>query len=988
MIRWVGIVVASVSALALAAPGTAGAAATTRVGQAPHPPAGAKRIGPLPAATQLQVTITLRPRDPAALAAYATAVSTPGSSVYRHYLTVAEFAARFAPTPAQVAAVASALRRQGLNPGPAAPNRLSIPLTATAAQLARALSTSFNSVQLPDGRHAFANTAAPAFPAETASLIQGVVGLDSLYQAHPLGLAAPRARMPRAAPRVVTGGPQPCSTAVTDAKNDGAYTADQLASAYELSSQYQAGNEGAGQTVALFELEPFSASDISSYQTCYGTSASVSTVTVDTGAGSGSGSGESALDIEDVIGLAPKATLQVYEGPNTNAGVLDTYSKIATDDVAKVTSTSWGLCESQEGSSDAASENTIFQEMATQGQSIFAAAGDSGSEDCGTTSLAVDDPASQPYVTGVGGTSLTTLGPPPTESVWNDQCSGGGCGGGGGVSSLWRMPSYQSGAKASLDVINAHSSSTPCAAISGSGDCREVPDVSADADPATGYLIFYRRKWSGIGGTSAAAPTWAAFTALVNASSTCGGTPIGFANPLLYEAAAASYSSAFNDITVGNNDITGTNGGLYPAGAGYDMASGLGSPRGAVLPGVLCAGAETSSIGTVTLPDSASMPTGIAVDPVNHIAYVAESKANAVAKITATNGTSFSGTASDIASSSLCAGSCPLPGLNFPDDLTLDSSQHLLASNFCVGVQTGVCSGEPSATTAAASQQTGTSSGQTDALAGCSYPSGEAVFTPSSGASRLFMACAGSGIVAECSPSGGGTPVCGSTAPSTVALTEPGGGSGQPVPSGVADDPTETATPAVIVADARNGTLSVISLSGSTLTAGAPVQLASSCEPAYVATGPAAGGTAAVYVACPGNGTIEVGTLSGTTLGTFTATALPTLGSSTPSPYGIAVNAAGTLLAVSDSANGDLVVYPALSGTSLNSPALVTVGSVPDGVAIDGSNVFVANEGSATVSVVDPGSASPQARGHVVPQHGPNRPVSHTPLVAPVASDG
>ena len=128
----------------------------------------------------------------------------------------------------------------------------------------------------------------------------------------------------------------------------------------------------------------------------------------------------------------------------------------------------------------------------------------------------------------------------------------------------------------------------PCGAAVGSY-CREVPDVSADADPYTGYVIDYDGSWTGIGGTSAAAPLWAAFMALTDASSSCGGKPVGFANPALYGVAGgASYTSAFQDITVGNNDYTESNSGLYPAGAGYDMASGLGTPDAAVLAPLLC----------------------------------------------------------------------------------------------------------------------------------------------------------------------------------------------------------------------------------------------------------------------------------------------------------------------------------------------------------------------------------------------------------------
>jgi len=603
-----------------------------RVGARPALPPGARTLGALAGATRLEVTVTLRPRDPAALAAYATAVATPGSAVYHHYLTVAQFAQRFGPSAGQIGAVDSALRSQGLSPGAVSANGLAIDVRATAVALAHAFSIGFRRVVLPGGRNAFANTAAPSLAASVVGDVQGVVGLDTLAVPRPVSLVRARthAAAPAVTPDVVTGGPQPCTTAKDQAPGNFAYTADQLASAYSFSSLYGAGDEGAGQTVALYELEPYDPNDIAAYQTCYKTSATVTSVLVDGGAGSGSGSGEAALDIEDVIGLAPKASILVYQGPNTDSGAIDTYNAIISQDTASVISTSWGLCESQEGSDAAQAENTLFQEAATQGQTIVAAAGDDGSEDCfpQNSTLSVDDPGSQPYVTSVGGTSLTALGPPPTESVWNDECSEGACGGGGGISSLWPMPPYQSGAPGSLNVINPNSSGTRCGATTGSY-CREVPDVAADADPGTGYLIYYdgdgrdtdAAGWTGIGGTSAAAPLWAALIALTNASSACSGAAVGFLNPDLYSAAASGYANDFNDITSGNNDITGSNGGLYPAGPGYDMASGLGTPNGANLPAALCGGASPGANKvTVTNPGDQSSTLGSPVSvPVSAI---------------------------------------------------------------------------------------------------------------------------------------------------------------------------------------------------------------------------------------------------------------------------------------------------------------------------------------------------------------------------------
>ena len=204
------------------------------------------------------------------------------------------------------------------------------------------------------------------------------------------------------------------------------------------------------------------------------------------------------------------------------------------------------------------------------------------------------------------------------------------------------MPSYQSGAPSALNVKNANSSGTQCGAPTGT-DCREVPDVSATADPYEGYAVYYDGAWQSIGGTSGATPTWAAFTALTNASTYCHGTAIGFANPVLYAAAADAYSSSFDDITSGTNSISRRHT-LYPAGTAYDMASGLGTPTGAPLAATLCNGGTppaASGIGSVAMPDSSAMPTGVVVDTTDHIAYIAESAANAVAEIAGTNATSI-----------------------------------------------------------------------------------------------------------------------------------------------------------------------------------------------------------------------------------------------------------------------------------------------------------------------------------------------------------
>ena len=545
-----------------AASASAAAPATTRLGTRAAIPSAARPLGTLAASQQLTTTVTLSPADPSGLQAFVQSVSTPGSPTYHQYLTVAQFAQRFGPTSTQIDQVRSALAADGLTLGTLSANNLSFTASGTARQISQAFGVTLRHYRLPSGRIGFAAGSAPAVPSSIAADVQGVLGLDTLVQAQRMSLKPAR---PLARPQsrghghttTASSAVTPCSAASAAGTRYGAYTPDQFAHAYSFNGLYSAGDTGSGTSIALFELEPHLSSDIATYQSCMGTSATVTNTDVDGGAGSGAGQGEAALDIEDVLGLAPAASIDVYNGPNTQSGVYDTYAKIVSADTSQVISTSWGLCEAAEGSSSAASENTLFEEAASQGQSVFAAAGDSGADDCGNGTRAVDDPASQPDVTGVGGTHLSSDTAAASQTVWNDGSPYGA--GGGGTSTLWSAPSWQS-------------------PVTG-GSMREVPDVSADADENTGYVVYYRRRWTAIGGTSAAAPLWASLAALADTS--CG-SPIGLANTALYAAPA----SGFDDVTGGNNSYGGVTG--FNAGHGYDEASGLGTPVASSLAPALC----------------------------------------------------------------------------------------------------------------------------------------------------------------------------------------------------------------------------------------------------------------------------------------------------------------------------------------------------------------------------------------------------------------
>jgi subtilase family serine protease len=601
----------------------------------------------------LKLTIALRPQNASALQSLATAVSTPGSPSYRHFVTVDQFAKRFGATSAQISAVQSQLRSQGLTVGAPSANHLTLPVSGSVAQVQSAFSTRLSKVKLKSGETTYFNSAAVALPASVAGDVQGVVGLDGAAIPRPQYVkpTAKRSSMMRhaLAPQEATGGPQPCSQA-TALQNQG-YTADQIATAYNFSPYYLSGDMGAGQTVALYEEgAPYPQSDVGEFQGCYGTTGTVTLVPVDGGPGAYNandpnaveGDGEVTLDIDVVSELAPKANILVYSAPGTASGGIDTLTAIVSQNQAKVVSISYGACEKNTPQATSTAENTLMQEAAAQGQTVFSSSGDAGDAMCSQanpaspdTSLSVIDPGAQPFNTSVGGTTLTAISPTPTETVWNDNYTidnnGGvhGSGSGGGVSQNFKMPAYQSTAASFLGLVNADSGKVSC----GGGSCREVPDVAADASAGTGYVVFSNGAWTVTGGTSASSPLWAGLFALADASSTCRGLSLGFANPALYQVAGSAYLSNFYDIGPtpspksgqADNDVffNHTNGfdanpGIYPTTADYDMTTGLGSPNAAALGKSLCSVRAPVYTVAVTNPGNQSTATGTSVSLAVH----------------------------------------------------------------------------------------------------------------------------------------------------------------------------------------------------------------------------------------------------------------------------------------------------------------------------------------------------------------------------------
>ena len=247
-----------------------------RIGTAPRVASTAVALGRVSVSQPIELDIALRPRNPAALSSFATAVSSPSSPLYRRYLRPGAFGSAFGATSATVTSTVSALRRLGLGAGKVSSNRLLIKVSATAGAVERAFHTTIVRYRLASGAVFYANRAAPRIPASIAGGIQAIAGLDDLPLFRPESLIGPvhgaKLRIATATNpnTVVPGGPRPCLQASESASaNGGPYTADEIASAYGFSELYLGGDYGAGVSVAVFELEAFNQADVRAYDQCY-----------------------------------------------------------------------------------------------------------------------------------------------------------------------------------------------------------------------------------------------------------------------------------------------------------------------------------------------------------------------------------------------------------------------------------------------------------------------------------------------------------------------------------------------------------------------------------------------------------------------------------------------------------------------------------------------------------------------------------------------
>ena len=495
----------------------------------------------------IRVTLRLKRRTPLNMAELQKQSTQPAHE--RQHMTHEEYEQRHGASPDDMSKVEEFAHEHRLAVAEADAARRTVVLSGTVAAFSSAFDVELKLYE-HEGTRFRGRVGAVHIPPELEGIITGVFGLDNRPQAKPHF----RRR------QTEMTGMRPHATGTS-------YTPLQVAQAYN----FPTGLNGSGQTIALIELGGgYRPRDLSSYfKSLKLKQPKITPVSVDGGHNTATGDpngpdGEVVLDIEVAGAVAPAASIVVYFAPNTDAGFLDAITTAIHDKKNKpsVVSISWGGPEGAFTQQALTSFDEAFQAATALGVTVCAASGDNGSTDgVSDGQQHVDFPASDPYVLACGGTSLRITGNTAVESVWNEQPQGGGATG-GGISDVFALPDYQKNAG-----IPPSSNDKQIR--------RGVPDVAGDADPETGYQIFVDGQPSVIGGTSAVAPLMAGLVARLNQKA---GQPIGFLNPVLYQQADGA--GVFHDVTQGNN-------GAYTAGPGWDACTGLGSPDGTKLAGVL-----------------------------------------------------------------------------------------------------------------------------------------------------------------------------------------------------------------------------------------------------------------------------------------------------------------------------------------------------------------------------------------------------------------
>ena len=538
---------------------------------------------------RLRLVLSLPLRNEADLDARVADIYNPHSPNYRHYLTPAEFDAAYGPTQADYDTLVSWAQAKGLTVTGTVANRRLIDVEAPVEAVNRAFHVQLHDYLDPKLGRVF-HSADHAVATDLPIPLLSVSGLDNAYAKHPHY---------KRGNAFTANGMLQSDNAIAHISGSGpgnTYLPSDMRAAYYGSGPLT----GSGQTVAIFSYDGYIASDLTLFYSKTGMANTVPVKNVLVNGYSGAcfgfnanGSenantcddGEQILDIVNVAGMAPGLTqILFYEGDSST----DVLNKMASDNTAKVISSSWG------GGDFGTASDPAFKQFQAQGQTYLNATGDSGQFNSST----YDPPSLDPYIVQVGGTDLTTTGAGGTwsaETGWLDS------GGGFYASAGYSIPSFQS----QPGVITSTNK--------GSTTYRNAPDIAAEAN-FDNTTVDNGTFESGYGGTSYATPRWAGYIALANQQAVANGNgTVGFINPTVYTTGLGSAASAnFHDVTSGNNKPSAGSGAGFNAVAGYDLVTGWGSPNGPTLINTL-AGTKSTATADYTLsasPASLSIATG------------------------------------------------------------------------------------------------------------------------------------------------------------------------------------------------------------------------------------------------------------------------------------------------------------------------------------------------------------------------------------------
>jgi hypothetical protein len=597
-------------------------------------PAGAKLIGRLPGSQRLRLAISLPLRNQDQLDNLLRQLYDPASPNYRHFLTVEQFTEQFGPSVGDYQRVIGFAQSHGLKVVRSFPNRLALSVSGSVANIEQAFQVTMQVYEHPTENRTFS---APDVEPTVESGVP-VLSVDGLSTYN-----LPHSMLKRATPNEGVHSNQ------TGSGPGGQFLGSDMRTAYGGGTAL----DGSGQAIGLIELGPYRLTDVLDYFSTLSQTLSVPIVNVlldadGICAGSppfGCDDGEEVVDIQQAISMAPNASaLIVYEAYGSGIDALAAYTQAATDNIAKQMSMSflWGGNPGSEPGYE-----QVFQKLAAQGQSSFVASGDTGASIPSPGNSGALYPGNSQYITGAGGTDLTTNG---AGGAWQSEM--GWVGSEGGWNNESPIPSWQS------PVINSSNG--------GGSSYRNIPDVAAEAN-LDNYFCANGACGGGAGGTSLAAPRWAGVVALINqqvaANATAAGSnsTIGFLNPTIYTVGqGSSYGSAFHDITTGSNPCSSSPGcpGSFSAVTGYDLVTGWGTPNGPSIFGALAPISTNPNFSMSATPGILNLTPGNG--GTSSIAVSALQGFNAATNLTVTIPDSPTGVTASLSASSIPAGGGPV----------------------------------------------------------------------------------------------------------------------------------------------------------------------------------------------------------------------------------------------------------------------------------------------------------------------------------------